>query len=361
MPKPDIVAVLDAYDAWLGRHCAVIPATLARKRTLMAADPFAFLRGTAFRFAGAIRRAAAEAGGDPLRAILRRRASGEFRHLAGCRRTPGLGRQRPGRGGHPALRRRPRSAGDQRPAGAAPHRSAFAGYRGDTAARLCRGTWPARAPSCWTRRTRCCAPSSRPTRRRVPPSGRSWRGWSRRLRPVEWQAALKAALPAGAGPARFAPREAGLGSLGRPRFVAIAEWRGGQVVREGKARVASAWVQAGFPGAVALDVAQLATCANRAPDPWFRLLPGLAIRRLAPDSRKLEAPSGDPGALLTLLEAMGGEIGNLHAAGGDGRPCWATSRPCRRTGSATRPRRWSRRCRRIRRRCKGPRIATQGS
>ena len=100
--------------------------------------------------------------------------------------------------------------------------------------------------------------------------------------------------------------------------MAIAEWRGGQVVREGKARVASAWVQAGFPGAVALDVAQLATCANRAPDPWFRLLPGLAIRRLAPDSRKLEAPSGDPGALLTLLEAMGGEIGNLHAAGGDG-------------------------------------------
>ena len=52
MPKPDIVAVLDAYDAWLGRHCAVIPTTLARKRTLMAADPFAFLRGTAFRFAG---------------------------------------------------------------------------------------------------------------------------------------------------------------------------------------------------------------------------------------------------------------------------------------------------------------------
>ena len=128
---------------------------------------------------------------------------------------------------------------------------------------------------------------------------------------------MTAALPEGAGPARFAPREAGLGSLGRPRL-AIAEWRGGQVVREAKARVASAWLQAGFPRAVALDVARLSASASRAPDPWFRLLPDLVIRRLAPDSRKLEAPSGDASALLTLLEAMGGEIGNLHASAGGG-------------------------------------------
>ncbi|MEN0077209.1 MAG: hypothetical protein AAGC69_22680, partial [Paracraurococcus sp.] len=124
-----------------------------------------------------------------------------------------------------------------------------------------------------------------------------------------------AALPPGAAAPRFAAREAGLGSLGRPRLVAIATWRGGQVVREAKARVPSAWRQAGFPGAAEIDVAALANSPNRAADPWYALPPGLVIRRLAPDSRKLEVPAGGDGAaaLLSLLEAMGGEIGNLHA------------------------------------------------
>jgi hypothetical protein len=44
----------------------------------------------------------------------------------------------------------------------------------------------------------------------------------------------------------------------------------------------------------------------------------MAVRRLAPDSRKLEAPLGRPQALLGLLGAMGGEIGNLHGAAGGG-------------------------------------------
>jgi hypothetical protein len=33
----------------------------------------------------------------------------------------------------------------------------------------------------------------------------------------------------------------GTGGLGCPRFVAIAKWRGGRVVREAKALVPSAW------------------------------------------------------------------------------------------------------------------------
>ena len=51
MPKTDIVETLDAYDAWLRTQCDAIPAAQQRKRVLMAADPFAFFRGTAFRFA----------------------------------------------------------------------------------------------------------------------------------------------------------------------------------------------------------------------------------------------------------------------------------------------------------------------
>src|SRR5262249_14388961 len=40
---------------------------------------------------------------------------------------------------------------------------------------------------------------------------------------------------------RFTSRVKGGGSLGRPRYAVIASWRGGHIVREGKALVASGW------------------------------------------------------------------------------------------------------------------------
>ena len=52
------------------------------------------------------------------------------------------------------------------------------------------------------------------------------------------------AMPAGDSPIRFARRVAGMGSLGRPRFVGIADWRGGCVAREAKATAPSAWLWA---------------------------------------------------------------------------------------------------------------------
>ena len=42
------------------------------------------------------------------------------------------------------------------------------------------------------------------------------------------EAVESAGLPEGAGDIRYAPRVAGGGSLGRPRYVAIAEWNGGR-------------------------------------------------------------------------------------------------------------------------------------
>src|SRR5262249_34994641 len=53
--------------------------------------------------------------------------------------------------------------------------------------------------------------------------------------------ALRQNLPAGAKVLRFASRVRGGGSLGRPRFVVIASWRGGRIAREAKALVPSAW------------------------------------------------------------------------------------------------------------------------
>jgi uncharacterized protein (DUF2252 family) len=54
--------------------------------------------------------------------------------------------------------------------------------------------------------------------------------------------ALKNALPANSQRYRVVHRVAGLGSLGRQRFVALADWDGGQIAREAKAVVPSACV-----------------------------------------------------------------------------------------------------------------------
>jgi hypothetical protein len=132
------------------------------------------------------------------------------------------------------------------------------------------------------------------------------------------QEALIKALPSGAGHVRFATRTAGGGSLGRPRYVTIADWRGGRVVREAKALVPSAWDWAHGLMAAPHRFADLAMAVTRAPDPYMTVIASFIIRRLAPDSRKAEL-GDDPDAQLekTLLEAMGREIGSLHAATAD--------------------------------------------
>jgi hypothetical protein len=59
--------------------------------------------------------------------------------------------------------------------------------------------------------------------------------------PSLMQKLLVASLPDRTKETAFFRRRAGGGSLGRPRFVVVATWRGGRVVREAKALVASAW------------------------------------------------------------------------------------------------------------------------
>jgi len=132
------------------------------------------------------------------------------------------------------------------------------------------------------------------------------------------RAALVCSLPDGAANVRFARRIAGEGSLGRPRFLTIADWRGGRVLREAKALVPSAWDWAHGSLASQSRFADLAMAATRAPDPYMNVTGAFVIRRLAPDSRKAEL-GDEAGADLReeLLEAMGREIGSLHAATAD--------------------------------------------
>jgi uncharacterized protein (DUF2252 family) len=129
-------------------------------------------------------------------------------------------------------------------------------------------------------------------------------------------AAIDEAMPARALPTRHTRRTAGIGSLGRPRFVGIAEWCGGQVAREAKAMAPSAWHwaagrRAGDAGADAYT--KLITRAVRVPDPTVHVVGGWLVRRLAPHCTRIELgelPSGHDEA--RLLYAMGFETANVH-------------------------------------------------
>lgn len=57
--------------------------------------------------------------------------------------------------------------------------------------------------------------------------------------PARFVQALTRSVPGDAVPKRFARRTAGTGSLGRPRFVLAASWRGGSAIREAKSLLPS--------------------------------------------------------------------------------------------------------------------------
>ena len=79
----------------------------------------------------------------------------------------------------------------------------------------------------------------------------------------------------------------GGGSLGRPRYVAVGYWRGGQVLREAKALVPSAWNWANGPGkSRKSNFLALANSRYRAPDPFLDVRHQFIFRRIAADSRK---------------------------------------------------------------------------
>ncbi|UGY19638.1 DUF2252 family protein [Bradyrhizobium septentrionale] len=138
--------------------------------------------------------------------------------------------------------------------------------------------------------------------------------------PPKIAAALRASLPRDV--ARNSIRlcrilRKGGGGLGRPRYAAIAYWRGGQVVREAKALVPSAWSWAhGSRARSAPHFMALATGRYRAPDPFLRPRHGFILRRIAADSHKIELGE-DAGRKLQrkLIKAMAYDLASIHAAG----------------------------------------------
>jgi hypothetical protein len=113
---------------------------------------------------------------------------------------------------------------------------------------------------------------------------------------------------------RVAHRVAGLGSLGRERFVALADWCGGKLAREAKALAPSAyrWACKGR-NARRILYEDVLTKAVRSRDPFVHLKGRWIVRRLAPDCARVElAALPRERDESRLLFEMGFETANAH-------------------------------------------------
>lgn len=132
--------------------------------------------------------------------------------------------------------------------------------------------------------------------------------------PRDAEQALSAALPRGATRQRVVRRHAGVGSLGQPRYVAIATWDGGYVAREAKALIppASLWL-AGRSAQGQPYYERLLRSARRAHDPCQYIDGRWLIRRLSPDANPIDLDDLPAERDETvLLTAMGTEAANVH-------------------------------------------------
>ena len=132
--------------------------------------------------------------------------------------------------------------------------------------------------------------------------------------PNQARAALVHMMPVPTLPFTVRRRISGLGSLGRPRFVALADWQGGKIAREAKALVSSACVWArGASGSNHIMYQSILTHAVRCCDPFVQLHDNWVVRRLSPYCSRIALTSlpeeRDEGK---LLRAMGWELANIH-------------------------------------------------
>jgi hypothetical protein len=131
-------------------------------------------------------------------------------------------------------------------------------------------------------------------------------------RPIEHQ------MPGHHAEISFAKRSAGTGSLGRPRWVGVAEWQGGRLVREAKAVAPSAWTLVPRRRARRHAGRLIARGRYRAADPWYNVGQNVVVRRLSPNARKIELEEF-PNELLdpNMLRAMGYDLAGIHLGNGN--------------------------------------------
>jgi uncharacterized protein (DUF2252 family) len=315
----DILASTDAYEAWLARALDgdVVADDLATKRERMAAGTFPFLRATYWRWA------------ETMPAILDLPDLPEVLSI-GDAHLENFGTWRDEEG------RLVWGANDFDDAAVMPYPLDL--IRLGVSAKLAADGAPSTGHICHALWKGYCAGLADPAPI-VLERGRRWlretillsederTGWWRKFDrddegaavPDAVRDALQAAMPGDAPPATVFPRGAGLGSLGKPRFVGRSEWRGGTVLREYKAILPSVWAVFARGGDhAAIRAGEIATGAFRAPDPHYRVENGRVVRRLAPSNRKIEVDDAGPILLAPeMLALMGREIANCHAGARD--------------------------------------------
>jgi hypothetical protein len=321
-PGDDIRESTRRYESWLRGQTLVVEADLRRKHAEMTSSPHTFLRATYYRWAEHWPRACADLAGAPVVTAVAdlhlenfgtwRDAEGrlawgvnDFDEAAPLAYTSDLVRlatsaalaHREGR-----LQSSPkkfcgellRAYGEALSQGGRP--VLFAEDHRDFGERVVECLLDPR--SFWTKKLGSALrprPPAPPTCRRV----------------------LEEALPRDArGRAEIRARMAGVGSLGRPRFVAVVAWGGGRLAREAKALVPSA----ARPPLGRLSFASTLRClerllrgAVRSPDPFLGVRSGWLVRRLAPDSDKIRLDRLG-GLEAQLVSLMGAEVANVHLA-----------------------------------------------
>jgi hypothetical protein len=131
--------------------------------------------------------------------------------------------------------------------------------------------------------------------------------------PISAIDAMEHLMPARELEFRVAHRVAGLGSLGRQRYVAIAAWCGGKIAREAKALVSSACYWASDCGPSEILYQAIISRAVRCMDPFVQLRGRWIVRRLSPHCSRIELANLKlQGEEIRLLRAMGWETANIH-------------------------------------------------
>ena len=141
--------------------------------------------------------------------------------------------------------------------------------------------------------------------------------------PTKVQHLLLTCLPPTSRGVEFASRTAGVGSLGRPRYIALAEWEGGFVAREAKAAAPSAVHMREAEGRdQVMDHRRVRALAFQPRDPAFRLdagmdpAPAFARERQDRARQDREAIQGRAGAgfgnARSAPDGHGAAIANVH-------------------------------------------------
>jgi hypothetical protein len=131
--------------------------------------------------------------------------------------------------------------------------------------------------------------------------------------PKDVWALIRGSLPVRTRNYELRSRIAGLGSLGHPRVLALAEWDGAHVVREAKQLTPSAWVWTQQLRAYKILGRKLVESAVRIRDPHLHFAEHWILRRLAPDCCHIEIQSLPAERdEERLAYYMGWETANVH-------------------------------------------------